>query len=74
VGNVCQRVFFGKYIDHLSTLVFIKLQLLSAVVTSDWRDVVTSCDLENWKEALASLLTYANAEEMKILCGKLFDV
>ena len=30
-----------------------------------------TCDLENWKEALAMALTYAKADEFTKLCGKL---
>uniref|UniRef100_H2ZFZ6 Protein transport protein Sec31A n=1 Tax=Ciona savignyi TaxID=51511 RepID=H2ZFZ6_CIOSA len=45
--------------------------LLSAVVMKNWGDVVKSCDLENWKEALASLLTYASPDELITLCDEL---
>jgi protein transport protein SEC31 len=41
------------------------------VVTQNWRDIVQSCELDNWKEALAALLTYAHPEEFAPLCGKL---
>ena len=30
-----------------------------------------TCDLENWKEALAMALTYAKADEFMKLCGRL---
>uniref|UniRef100_H2ZFZ7 Protein transport protein Sec31A n=1 Tax=Ciona savignyi TaxID=51511 RepID=H2ZFZ7_CIOSA len=46
-------------------------RLLSAVVMKNWGDVVKSCDLENWKEALASLLTYASPDELITLCDEL---
>nr|XP_026696652.1 protein transport protein Sec31A isoform X3 [Ciona intestinalis] len=46
-------------------------RLLSAVVTKNWADVVKSCDLENWKEALASLLTYASPQDLISLCDEL---
>uniref|UniRef100_A0A667XYL9 Protein transport protein Sec31A n=1 Tax=Myripristis murdjan TaxID=586833 RepID=A0A667XYL9_9TELE len=45
--------------------------LISSVVTQNWRDIVQSCELDNWKEALAALLTYAHPEEFARLCGKL---
>lgn len=45
-------------------------QLISSVVTQNWRNIVQSCELENWKEALAALLTYANPEEFAPFCGK----
>ncbi len=45
-------------------------QLISSVVTQNWCDIVQSCELENWKEALAALLTYANPEEFAPLCGE----
>lgn len=41
------------------------------MVTKDWRDVVTACDLHNWKEALAAVMTYAKPDEFSSLCGKL---
>ena len=45
-------------------------QLVSAVVTHDWSHIVTTCVLDNWKEALAVILTYSPAEEFADLCGK----
>ncbi|XP_073723373.1 protein transport protein Sec31A isoform X2 [Misgurnus anguillicaudatus] len=45
--------------------------LISSVVTQNWRDIVQSCQLDNWKEALAALLTYANPEEFAPLCDTL---
>lgn len=49
------------------------LQLISSVVTQNWRDIVQSCDLDNWKEALAALLTYAHPEDFACLCGESFS-
>ena len=45
-------------------------QLISSVVTQNWGDIVQSCALDNWKEALAALLTYAHPKEFAHLCGK----
>ncbi|KAK6487527.1 protein transport protein Sec31A-like isoform X3 [Huso huso] len=42
--------------------------LVSSIVNRNWTDIVQSCDLENWKEALAALLTYARPEEFLKLC------
>uniref|UniRef100_A0A3Q3X7V1 Protein transport protein Sec31A n=1 Tax=Mola mola TaxID=94237 RepID=A0A3Q3X7V1_MOLML len=42
--------------------------LISSVVTQNWRDIVQSCELDNWKEALAALLTYAHPEDFAHLC------
>lgn len=47
------------------------MQLISSVVTQNWKDIVQSCELDNWKEALAALLTYAHPEDFARLCGKL---
>lgn len=41
------------------------------MVTQNWRDIVESCELDNWKEALAALLTYAHPEDFAGLCGTL---
>ncbi|XP_061117990.1 protein transport protein Sec31A isoform X8 [Conger conger] len=46
-------------------------KLISAVVTKDWRDILETCDLQNWKEALAAVMTYASPEEFSSLCGLL---
>uniref|UniRef100_A0A4W3HWT1 Protein transport protein Sec31A n=1 Tax=Callorhinchus milii TaxID=7868 RepID=A0A4W3HWT1_CALMI len=59
-----QRRYFAKKKTKLSRLV-------SSVVTHNWRDIVQSCDLDNWKEALAALLTYAKPEEFPLLCDTL---
>ncbi|XP_016304202.1 protein transport protein Sec31A-like isoform X1 [Sinocyclocheilus anshuiensis] len=45
--------------------------LISSVVTHNWCDIVQSCELDNWKEALAALLTYANLEAFAPLCDTL---
>ncbi|KAF6719316.1 Protein transport protein Sec31A [Oryzias melastigma] len=42
--------------------------LISSVVTQNWRDIVQCCELDNWKEALAALLTYAHPEDFAFLC------
>ncbi|XP_078577859.1 protein transport protein Sec31A-like isoform X2 [Branchiostoma floridae x Branchiostoma japonicum] len=46
-------------------------RLLSCVVNRSWADIVEHCNLENWKEALAALLTYAKPEDFSSLCGTL---
>ncbi len=48
----------------------VSAQLISSVVTHSWCDIVQSCELESWKEALAALLTYADPEEFARLCGE----
>ncbi|KAJ8401872.1 hypothetical protein AAFF_G00374530 [Aldrovandia affinis] len=59
-----QRKYFEKTQSKIT-------KLISAVVTKDWRDILESCDLQNWKEALAAVMTYANPEEFSSLCGLL---
>ncbi|KAL4240586.1 Protein transport protein Sec31A [Mactra antiquata] len=46
-------------------------RLVSAIVTHDWRHIVTSCELENWKEALAVILTYSPSDDFSTLCDTL---
>ncbi|XP_037548482.1 protein transport protein Sec31A [Nematolebias whitei] len=48
-------------------------KLISAVVMKDWRDVLNTCELQNWKEALAAVMTYAQPEEFSSLCDLLGD-
>lgn len=37
----------------------------------DWHDILQTCELQNWKEALAAVMTYARPEEFSSLCGRL---
>uniref|UniRef100_A0A665WXZ9 Protein transport protein Sec31A n=1 Tax=Echeneis naucrates TaxID=173247 RepID=A0A665WXZ9_ECHNA len=46
-------------------------KLISAVVMKDWHDILKTCDLHNWKEALAAVMTYAQPEEFSSLCDLL---
>ncbi|XP_062870721.1 protein transport protein Sec31A isoform X7 [Trichomycterus rosablanca] len=46
-------------------------KIISAVVMKDWLNVLETCDLQNWKEALAAVMTYAKPEEFFSLCGLL---
>ena len=45
------------------------LQLLSAVVTRNWTELTRHGNLENWREILAALVTYASPEDFAPLCG-----
>ncbi|NXA41288.1 SC31A protein, partial [Eudromia elegans] len=46
-------------------------RLITAVVTKNWKEIVQFCDLQNWREALAAVLTYARPEEFAALCDLL---
>ncbi|XP_031433326.1 protein transport protein Sec31A isoform X2 [Clupea harengus] len=46
-------------------------KLISAVVMSDWLDILQTCDLHNWREALAAVMTYAKPEDFSSLCSLL---
>ncbi|XP_066549932.1 protein transport protein Sec31A isoform X1 [Amia ocellicauda] len=59
-----QQRYLDKHRSNIS-------MLISSIVTQNWTDIVQSCDLENWKEALAALLTYARPEEFSRLCDTL---
>lgn len=39
-------------------------------MTRDFEHIVRTCDIDNWKEALAVSLTYAKADEFANLCGE----
>lgn len=45
-------------------------QLISAVVMKDWHDILKTCELQNWREALAAVMTYAQPDEFSSLCGQ----
>ena len=49
------------------------LRLLASVVGKNLWDVVYNADLENWKEVMATLCTYANKDEFPDLCEALGD-
>ena len=49
------------------------LRLLASVVGKDLWDIVYNADLENWKEVMATLCTYASADEFSDLCETLGD-
>uniref|UniRef100_A0A3Q3EYU2 Protein transport protein Sec31A n=1 Tax=Labrus bergylta TaxID=56723 RepID=A0A3Q3EYU2_9LABR len=59
-----QQKYLSKQTNSIS-------MLISSVVTQNWRDIVQSCELDNWKEALAALLTYAHPEDFARLCDTL---
>ncbi|XP_016075568.1 PREDICTED: protein transport protein Sec31B [Miniopterus natalensis] len=45
--------------------------LLACIVRKNWKDMVCSCSLQNWREALALLLTYSGPETFPELCDML---
>lgn len=59
-----QKRYFAKRKTKLSLL-------LSSIVQQKWQDIVCTCDLQSWKEALAILLTYAKHEDYTQLCDML---
>ncbi|XP_032550503.1 protein transport protein Sec31B isoform X1 [Chiroxiphia lanceolata] len=59
-----QRRYFAKQKTNLSLL-------LSSIVQQNWQDIVCTCDLQSWKEALAILLTYSKHEDYTQLCDML---
>ncbi|KAJ1529899.1 hypothetical protein ONE63_006629 [Megalurothrips usitatus] len=56
--------YFQKCKGYLSTL-------MAAVVTEDWAQVIASCDLGSWKEALTAILTHTRGDEFARLCEQL---
>ena len=54
----------------VSTNLYILLQLISYIVKRDWNQLVRVCNLDNWREVLAMLVTYASPEEFSHLCGQ----
>ncbi|XP_057207599.1 protein transport protein Sec31A isoform X6 [Triplophysa rosa] len=59
-----QKKYFTKTQSKIS-------KLISAVVMKDWLDILKTCELQNWKEALAAVVTYAKPEEFSSLCSLL---
>ncbi|NXG74193.1 SC31A protein, partial [Baryphthengus martii] len=61
-----QEKYFAKMHSKIT-------RLITAVVMKNWKEIVQSCELQNWREALAAVLTYARAEEFAALCDLLGD-
>ncbi|XP_053108124.1 protein transport protein Sec31A isoform X9 [Hemicordylus capensis] len=59
-----QKKYFAKTRGKIT-------RLITAVVTKNWKEIVQSCDLQNWREALAAVLTYARPDEFAALCDLL---
>ncbi|XP_041447370.1 protein transport protein Sec31A isoform X14 [Xenopus laevis] len=59
-----QKKYFAKSQSKIT-------RLITAVVTKNWNEIVQSCDLKNWREALAALLTYTMPDEFSSLCDLL---
>ncbi|OXB59740.1 hypothetical protein ASZ78_001862 [Callipepla squamata] len=59
-----QKRYFAKRKTKLSLL-------LASIVQQKWQDIVCTCDLQSWKEALAILLTYSKHEDYTQLCDML---
>nr|XP_033796841.1 protein transport protein Sec31B isoform X2 [Geotrypetes seraphini] len=51
-----QLRYFAKQKNRITSL-------LSSVVQHKWKEIVLNCNLMNWKEALAILLTYSKPDE-----------
>ncbi|XP_062964651.1 protein transport protein Sec31A isoform X4 [Cynocephalus volans] len=59
-----QKKYFAKSQSKIT-------RLITAVVMKNWKEIVESCDLKNWREALAAVLTYAKTDEFSALCDLL---
>ncbi|XP_073093501.1 protein transport protein Sec31A isoform X21 [Manis javanica] len=59
-----QKKYFAKSQSKIT-------RLITAVVMKNWKEIVESCDLKNWREALAAVLTYAKPDEFSSLCDLL---
>uniref|UniRef100_A0A452VD77 Protein transport protein Sec31B n=1 Tax=Ursus maritimus TaxID=29073 RepID=A0A452VD77_URSMA len=59
-----QECYWAKKKTRISSL-------LACVVQKNWEDMVCACSLQNWKEALALLLTYSGPEKFPELCDML---
>ncbi|XP_007495877.2 protein transport protein Sec31A isoform X7 [Monodelphis domestica] len=59
-----QKKYFAKTQSKIT-------RLITAVVMKNWKEIVQSCDLKNWREALAAVLTYARPDEFSALCDLL---
>ena len=71
-GQACmekiQKVYFKKQVSGPKYL-----RLLASIVGKNLWDVVYNADIQNWREVMATLCTYANADEFSDLCEALGD-
>ena len=71
-GSQCiekaQKAYFNTKLEGPNYL-----RLLASVVGKNLWDIVYNANLENWKELMATLCTYAGAEEFPDLCEALGD-
>ena len=44
--------------------------MISLVTDRNWSEIAERGDLNNWREILSSLVTFAKPEEFTKLCGK----
>ncbi|KAM9735637.1 LOW QUALITY PROTEIN: protein transport protein Sec31A [Menidia menidia] len=61
-----QKKYFTKTHSRIT-------KLIGAVVMKDWHDILRTCELHSWREALAAVMTYARPEEFSSLCDLLGD-
>jgi protein transport protein SEC31 len=59
-----QKLYFKKNKDNFSSF-------LERFLNRDWSNIIETCNLEDWKDAIAALLTYTSDEEFASLCDKL---
>uniref|UniRef100_A0A8C3LN84 Protein transport protein Sec31A n=1 Tax=Chrysolophus pictus TaxID=9089 RepID=A0A8C3LN84_CHRPC len=60
-----------KWIRRPVGVSFAVSKWISSIVQQKWQDIVCTCDLQSWKEALAILLTYSKHEDYTQLCDML---
>ena len=46
-------------------------QFLESILNRDWHQIASNCNLNDWKEALATLITYTNDQELHVLSEKI---
>lgn len=44
---------------------------MEKLINRNWSGIVSTCNLEHWKEALATIVTYTNGQEQMNLCDEL---
>ena len=46
-------------------------RLVETIYKKNWNDIVSGCELANWKEALSAVMTYCSESELKTLIDRL---
>lgn len=60
-----QHRYFTECSGSLNSLIYF-------LVTENWSEIASTCDINCWKETLVGIFIHCNTEERSLLCGRFF--